>query len=49
MMDRNKQEQKKVISKVRGGGLYNFNLNAENDDKRPIRLQICPVDAQWWC
>lgn len=41
MMDRNKEEEKKVMSDVRGGGgLHNFDLNAENDDKKPIRLQM---------
>lgn len=23
-----------------GGGLHNFDLNAENDDQKPIRLQM---------
>lgn len=41
MMDRNKEEEKKVMPDVRGGGgLQNFDLNAENDDTKPIGLQM---------
>lgn len=47
MMDRKKEEGKKVMSDVRGGGggggLHNFDFNIENVNRKAADV----LDAQW--
>lgn len=47
MMDRSKEEGKKVMSDVRGGGggggLRNFDFNVENVNRKAADV----LDAQW--